>query len=133
MAVTKEQYPEFMKMAAIVHLPTGKVLAKGHNQRVQLNSNIRHGEMDALENLGRVNEGVFRECAMFTTLSPCIMFPLVVLAENENFVGGEDLLRSKGVEVVNLQNPEITKMMSDWIAGPVGQKVWNEDIGEVTA
>lgn len=59
--------------AAIVHLPTGKVLAKGHNQRVQLNSNIRHGEMDALENLGRVDEGVFRECAMFTTLSPCIM------------------------------------------------------------
>lgn len=55
------------------------------------------------------------------------------MAENENFVGGEELLRSKGVEIVNLQDPEITKMMSDWIAGPVGQKVWNEDIGEVTA
>lgn len=60
-------------------------------------------------------------------------FPLLVMAENDSFVGGEDLLRSKGVEVVNLRDPEITKMMSEWIAGPIGQKVWNEDIGEVSA
>lgn len=77
-----------------MHLPTGKVLAKGHNQRVQENSNTMHGEMDALEKLGRVSEGVLRECAMFTTLSPCLMctgacllykVPTVVLAENDNF------------------------------------------------
>lgn len=57
----------------IVHKPTGDVLSKGHNKRVQENSNIKHGETDALENLGRVREGLLRECIMFTTLSPCIM------------------------------------------------------------
>jgi len=125
--------------ACLVHLPTGKVLSVGHNNRVQLNSNTRHGEMDCLERLGRVGEGVLRECGMFTTLSPCIMcsatcvlykIPLVVLAENTNFLGGEDLLRQRGVEVVNLDDPELKKMMADWIDGEVGRKVWNEDIGE---
>ncbi|KLT44870.1 putative cytosine deaminase [Cutaneotrichosporon oleaginosum] len=127
--------------AAVVHLPSGKVLARGHNQRVQMNSNIRHGETDALENMGRVSEGVLRECAMFTTLSPCYMcsgtcvlykIPLLVMAENDNFIGGEDLLAAKGVEIVNLRDPEITKMMRDWIASDVGQRVWNEDIGEMS-
>ncbi|ORY26574.1 putative cytosine deaminase [Naematelia encephala] len=127
--------------AALVHLPTGKIMAKGHNNRVQMSSNIRHGEMDCLENLGRVSEGVLRECAMFTTLSPCIMcsatctlykIPLVVLAENRNFLGGEDFLKGKGVQVVNLDDEEITKMMGDWIKSEAGQKVWNEDIGEVS-
>ena len=56
-----------------MHIPTSKVLAVGHNSRVQLNSNIHHGEMNALESLGRVKEGLLAECAMFTTLSPCIM------------------------------------------------------------
>lgn len=54
------------------------------------------------------------------------------MAENKNFVGGEDVLKAHGVEVVNLQDPKITKMMTDWIASPVGNKVWNEDIGEVS-
>ncbi|BEJ02955.1 hypothetical protein CcaverHIS641_0101300 [Cutaneotrichosporon cavernicola] len=128
--------------AAVVHLPTGKVLARGHNQRVQMNSNIRHGEMDALENMGRVDAGVLRECAMFTTLSPCYMcsgtcvlykIPLIVMAENNNFVGGEDLLASKGVEIVNLRDKEITAMMRDWIASDRGRAVWDEDIGEVSS
>lgn len=59
--------------------------------------------------------------------------PVVVMAEHENFVGGEDLLKAKGVEVVNLQDAEITKMFSDWIASEAGQRIWNEDIGEVSA
>jgi cytosine deaminase len=64
----------------------------------------------------------------------CILYkiPLVVMAENENFVGGEDVLRAHGVEVVNLKDPEITKMFGDWIKSPAGVKAWNEDIGEVT-
>lgn len=107
--------------------------------------------MDALENLGRVDEGLLHQCAMFTTLSPCYMvsrreselskcsgacvlykIPVIVVAENENFVGGEPLLKEKGVEVVYLRDESITKMMSDWIASPVGKQVWNEDIGEVS-
>ncbi|KAL1409840.1 Cytosine deaminase [Vanrija albida] len=141
MPVTPADYPKYMKIGCIVHAPTGDVLSRGHNKRVQENSNIRHGETDALENLGRVREGLLRECIMFTTLSPCIMcsgtcvlykFPTVVLAENENFVGGEDFLRSQGVEVVNLKDEGITQMMAEWIASEAGRKIWNEDIGEVT-
>ncbi|WWD20643.1 hypothetical protein CI109_105119 [Kwoniella shandongensis] len=154
---TPEDYPRFMQTAyeqalksrseggipigaALIHLPTSRVLSRGHNNRVQLSSNVRHGEMDCLENLGRVPEGLLRECAMFTTLSPCIMcsatcilykIPLVVLAENQNFLGGEQLLRDNGVEVVNLNDENITKMMKDWIDSPQGS-VWNEDIGEVS-
>ncbi|KIR42371.1 cytosine deaminase [Cryptococcus deuterogattii 99/473] len=152
-----EDYPHFMSIAhdqalksrseggipigaALVHLPTSRIISRGHNNRVQLSSNVRHGEMDCLENLGRVPEGLLRECAMFTTLSPCIMcsatcilykIPTVVLAENENFLGGEQLLRDNGVNVINLDSDEIKKMMKDWINSP-GGKVWNEDIGEVT-
>lgn len=58
---------------------------------------------------------------------------MVVMAENVNFVGGEDLLKAKGIQLVNLESAEITKMMSDWIASEVGKRVWNEDIGEVAA
>jgi cytosine deaminase len=58
--------------------------------------------------------------------------PQIILGENDNFVGGEDLVRSHGVEVVNLKDEAVTKMMTDWIASPNGQKIWNEDIGEVT-
>lgn len=60
-------------------------------------------------------------------------FPLLVMAENDNFVGGEDLLASKGVEIVNLHDAEITKMMRNWIASDDGRRVWKEDIGEVSA
>lgn len=63
----------------------------------------------------------------------CILYkiPTVVLAENENFLGGEQLLVDNGVNVINLDSDEIKKMMKDWINSPAG-KVWNEDIGEVT-
>ncbi|ODN83006.1 hypothetical protein L202_01237 [Cryptococcus amylolentus CBS 6039] len=156
-AATPEDYPRFMKVAheqalkslseggipigaALVHLPTSRILSTGHNNRVQKSSNVRHGEMDCLENLGRVKEGLLRECAMFTTLSPCIMcsatcilykIPVVVLAENSNFQGGEDLLQSHGIQCVNLDDQEIKKMMGDWIESEAGRKVWNEDIGEL--
>jgi cytosine deaminase len=65
----------------------------------------------------------------------CVLYkiPVLIMAENDNFVGGEDLLASKGVEIVNLRDAEITKMMRDWIASDVGRRVWNEDIGEVSA
>lgn len=65
----------------------------------------------------------------------CVLYkiPTVVIGENDNFVGGEDLLASKGIELVNLKDAELTKMMSDWIASDIGKRVWNEDIGEVSA
>ncbi|WVO17277.1 hypothetical protein L204_104969 [Cryptococcus depauperatus] len=152
-----EDYPKFMKIAheqalkslseggipigaVLVHLPTSRVVSVGHNNRVQMSSNIRHGEMDCLENLGRVKEGLLRECAMVTTLSPCIMcsatcvlykIPVVILAENENFLGGEQLLKNSGVTVVNLDDQSCKTMMANWIKSS-DSKAWNEDIGEIT-
>jgi len=115
----------------------GEVVAVGHNRRVQQNSAIRHGETDALENAGRLPASVYRRATMYTTLSPCDMctgaillygIPRVVMGENRTFVGGEDYLRSRGVDVINLDSQECVDLMSEFIAGH--PEIWNEDIGE---
>ena len=115
----------------------GRVVAVGHNRRVQQNSAIRHGETDALENAGRLPASVYRRATMYTTLSPCDMctgaillygIPRVVMGENRTFVGGEDYLRARGVEVVNLDSRECVDLMNEFIAAH--PDIWNEDIGE---
>lgn len=114
----------------------GEVLATGSNKRVQQGSAIRHGETDCLENAGRLPASVYAKATMVTTLSPCDMctgaillykIPRVIIGENKTFYGGEDLLRSRGVEVVVLDDPECTAMMTDFIAAQ--PSLWNEDIG----
>ena len=115
----------------------GQVLGVGHNRRVQMASPIRHGETDALENAGRQRASVYRRATMYTTLSPCDMctgaillygIPRVVMGENQTFVGGEDLLRARGVEVVNLDSDECVELMREFIAEH--PEIWYEDIGE---
>lgn len=115
----------------------GAVLGAGHNRRVQLGSAIRHGETDAMEVAGRLPASVYRRSTMYTTLSPCDMctgtillygIPRVVMGENETYVGGEDYLRSRGVEVINLDSEECKQMMRDFIRDH--PDIWNEDIGE---
>jgi cytosine deaminase len=115
----------------------GRVVGAGHNRRVQLGSAIRHGETDALENAGRLPASAYRRATMVTTLSPCDMctgaillygIPRVVIGENRTFVGGESLLRSRGVEVVNLDSTDCHELLGDFIAEH--PDVWNEDIGE---
>ena len=115
----------------------GTVLGVGHNRRVQEGSAIRHGETDALENAGRLPAAAYRQATMYTTLSPCDMcsgaillydIPRVVMGENRTFVGGEDYLRARGVEVVNLDSAECVELMNEFIAAH--PKIWNEDIGE---
>jgi cytosine/creatinine deaminase len=115
----------------------GKLLGVGHNRRVQQGSVIRHGETDCLENVGRLHASVYRRSTMYTTLSPCDMctgailmygIPRVVIGENRSFMGGEDYLRSRGVEVVNLDDPECQRLMQEFIARY--PEIWNEDIGE---
>ena len=115
----------------------GEVLGAGHNRRVQLGSPIRHGETDALEVAGRLPASVYRRATMYTTLSPCHMctgaillyeIPRVVLGENRTFMGAEDLLRERGVEVVNLDSEECYRLMQDFIAEH--PELWFEDIGE---
>ena len=114
----------------------GKVLGTGFNKRVQLGSAIRHGETDCLENIGRLPASTYQKATMYTTLSPCYMcsgaillygIPRVVLGENETFMGAEDLLRSHGVEVINLNSQECKALMAKFIAEK--PEVWNEDIG----
>lgn len=115
----------------------GKVLAGGHNQRVQRGSAIHHGETNALENAGRQLASVYARSTMYTTLSPCQMctgaillykIPRVVIGENKTFMGAEELLRLHGVEVVVLNDAECMSMMEEFIAAE--PTLWNEDIGE---
>ncbi len=115
----------------------GAVLGVGRNRRVQLGSAIRHGETDALEAAGRLPASAYRGATMYTTLSPCDMctgaillydIPRVVLGENRTFVGGEDLLRARGVEVVVADDPQCLALMAEFVASR--PQLWNEDIGE---
>lgn len=118
-------------------LVDGKIVGAGHNRRVQLGSAIRHGETDALEVAGRLPASAYRRATMATTLSPCDMctgaillygIPRLVIGENRTFMGGEDYLRSRGVEVVNLDSAECFELMTEFIRDH--PDVWNEDIGE---
>lgn len=114
----------------------GEIIGRGHNQRVQKGSSILHGEMDALENAGRQKASVYRECTLYTTLSPCPMcsgtillygIPRVVIGENKTFMGEEELLRSRGVEVIVVDNQQCKDLMNRFIAE--SPELWNEDIG----
>ncbi len=113
----------------------GEIIGRGHNRRVQNGSAILHGEMDALENAGRLRGAVYRECVLYTTLSPCSMcsgaillykIPKVVIGENKTFKGEEELLRSSGVELEVLQDPACIEMMSNFIK--LHPELWKEDI-----
>lgn len=120
--------------AVIVH--RGQIIGRGHNRRVQQGSVILHGEMDALERAGRQPGSVYRECTLYTTLSPCPMcsgaillygIPRVVIGENRTFLGDETLLRSRGVALEVLQDGECIRLMTEFIRMQPG--LWNEDIG----
>ena len=120
--------------AALVH--RGRILGRGHNRRVQQGSAVLHGEMDALERAGRQPASVYRESVMYTTLSPCAMctgavllygIRRVVVGENLTFMGEEDLLRARGVQVEVVQDERCIAMMREFIA--THPNLWNEDIG----
>ncbi|MDP2036032.1 MAG: nucleoside deaminase [Ignavibacteria bacterium] len=120
--------------SVIVH--KGKILGRGHNRRVQKGSVILHGEMDAFENAGRQTASVYRECVLYTTLSPCLMcsgaiilygIPKVIIGENKTFMGEEEHLKSRGVDVEVLQDETCINMMTNFIADK--PTLWNEDIG----
>ncbi|MFV9473182.1 nucleoside deaminase [Advenella sp. RU8] len=121
--------------SVLVH--QGRIIGRGHNKRVQQNSAILHGEMDALENAGRQPAHIYRESVLYTTLSPCSMctgaillygIPKIVIGENQTFMGGEELLRREGVSLEVLQNETCIELMRSFIADK--PELWNEDIGE---
>jgi len=112
----------------------GKVIGRGHNQRVQ---QIRHAEMDCLENAGRLTAKEYQRAVIYSTLSPCDMcsgaillygIPHVVIGENKTFQGPEEYVRGRGVTVEILDNPECVALMEAFIAAE--PTLWNEDIGE---
>jgi len=120
--------------SVIVH--GDKIIGRGHNRRVQKGSAILHGEMDALENAGRQSAAVYRQCVLYTTLSPCSMcsgaillygIPRIIVGENKTFMGEEELLRSCGVVIEVVQSEECVRMMEEFIRR--NPKLWNEDIG----
>ncbi len=120
--------------SVLVH--KNKIIGRGHNRRVQKGSVILHGEMDALENAGRLSASVYSKCTLYTTLSPCPMctgtillykIPKVVIGENKTFLGEEDLLKAKGVEVVVADSETCKKLMQKFINDQ--PQLWNEDIG----
>ncbi len=121
--------------SVLVH--EGTIIGRGHNRRVQNGSPTLHGEMDALENAGRLPASVYKECTIYTTLSPCSMcsgaillygIPRVIVGENSTFLGEEDLLRSRGVDVTVLDDPTCVGLMERMIRER--PELWNEDIGE---
>jgi cytosine/creatinine deaminase len=120
--------------SVLVH--EGKIIGRGHNQRMQRGSVIHHGEMNCLENAGRQSAEIYRRCTLYTTLSPCPMctgavllygIPRVAIGENVTFLGAEDSLRAAGVKVEVLQDAECIRMMREFIAK--NPELWNEDIG----
>jgi cytosine deaminase len=114
----------------------GSIIGRGHNRRVQNGSAILHGEMDCLENAGRLPAKVYQRCTIYTTLSPCPMcsgaillykIPYVIAGENHTFLGAEDYLRGNGIKVDALQDAECIELMRQFIADKPA--LWNEDIG----
>ena len=114
----------------------GKVIGRGHNQRVQKGSVIHHAEMNCLENAGRLPTDVYSRCTLYSTLSPCPMcsgaallykIPRIIVGENETFQGPESYVRSQGVELTILQDPTCIQLMRDFISK--NPTLWNEDVG----
>ena len=115
----------------------GKIVGRGHNRRVQKGSAILHAEMDCLENAGRLSAKDYQKSTLYSTLSPCDMcsgaallygIPKIVVGENQNFQGPEDYVKSRGVDLIIMDDEECISMMEDFIENR--PELWNEDIGE---
>jgi cytosine deaminase len=120
--------------SVLVH--QGRIVGRGHNRRVQRGSAILHGEMDALENAGRLPASVYTQSVLYTTLSPCAMcsgaillyrIPRIIVGENRTFMGEEELLRQRGVVVEVLQDARCIELMTEFSRDK--PSLWNEDIG----
>jgi cytosine deaminase len=114
----------------------GKIIGRGHNRRVQKGSAILHAEMDCLENAGRLKARDYQRAVLYSTLSPCDMcsgtallykIPRIVIGENQTFQGPEDMVRSRGVKLEIVNDPECIRLMREFIRDR--PELWNEDIG----
>ena len=113
----------------------GKLIASGHNKRVQDGDPVAHAEIDCLRNAGRI--GSFQDTVLYSTLMPCYLcsgavvqfgIKTVVVGESRTFPGAPEFMRAHGVEVVDLDLPECIAMMEQFIKER--PELWNEDIGK---
>lgn len=139
----KEAYAEALRGYEEGGIPIGSVLVKdgmivgrGHNKRVQTGSDILHAEMDCIQNASKMTSADYKKCTIYSTLSPCDMctgtillykIPRVVIGENLNFKGPEDYSKSRGVELINLNDNDCVEIMSKFIKEK--PELWGEDIG----
>ena len=114
----------------------GKVVGRGHNQRVQQGSAIHHAEMNCIENAGRLKASDYQRATLYSTLSPCDMcsgmtllykIPHLIVGENKSFQGPEEYVRSRGVKIEILNIPECIQLMDEFMAAH--PELWQEDIG----
>ena len=128
-------------------IPIGAVLVKdneiigrGHNKLIQNNSAILHGEMDAIENAGRLKGRDYEKTTLYTTLSPCPMcsgavilynIPRVVIGENKTLLGAEELLKTNGVEVIILNNSKCRELLEKFIKE--NPEVWQSELEKVAS
>jgi len=133
----KKSYEEGGIPIGSVLVYQNKIIGRGHNRRVQNESAILHGEMDAIENAGRLKASIYKECTLYTTLSPCPMcsgtillygISKVIIGENKTFLGEETLLKTRGVDVSVVNNTECINLMTQFIDEK--PELWHEDIGE---
>ncbi|EPS39457.1 hypothetical protein H072_6770 [Dactylellina haptotyla CBS 200.50] len=124
-------------IGAVLVSAAGEILGRGHNLRIQKSSPTLHAEMSALESASRLPAFAYAGATMYTTLSPCTMctgaillykITRVVMGENKTFVGGEDWLGAKGVEVVNMHDEGCYELLQRFVKERPGD--WGEDIGE---
>lgn len=118
-----------------VLVKNGELVARGRNKRVQEQNPILHGEMDCLNNAGRI--GSYKDTVIYSTLMPCYMcagtivqfkIPKVIVGESQTFSGAKEFMESHGVEVIDLNNSDCIDMMTQFINEK--PELWNEDIGE---
>lgn len=125
-------------------IPIGSVLViddsivgRGHNRRMQNGSAVLHAEIDCLENAGRLKASDYRRATLYSTLSPCDMcsgavllygIPRVIVGENDTFKGPETYMRSRGVDLVVVDDRECRQLMAEFVAAC--PELWDEDIGE---
>jgi cytosine deaminase len=118
-----------------VLVSNGKIIGRGHNQRVQQSDPMAHAEIDCLRNAGRVK--AYSDTVLYSTLMPCflcagavVQFGIhkVIIGESRNFKGAQDFMKTHGVEVIDLDDPSCIELMASFIK--YHPQLWNEDIGK---
>lgn len=135
LAQAQKSYDEGgLPIGAVLADAQGHIVAQGHNKRIQNNDPTSHGETDCIRNAGRRRD--WHELTLYTTLSPCVMcsgtalllrISRIVIGENQNYMGEEELLRERGVELDILDHAGCIALMAKFQREK--PDVWNEDIG----